>query len=262
MLRTLKGVGALATRSYHALSAVCGSMRIRQVSHSPNVIKYLNNPSKWSITGNSVSGLATSLYLVEPQIMVDAGTFVKINDTVVIPNDLLITHHHGDHNRVMGQHAKNNVTITDPVTEHHHNLGEKQYNMNVMNIIARTFELDHTVKCVGYGIESNINGKSQKEVLMMGDTRIDPFYEIKELLDYPVVVVECTNYDPEPHRIRMYKTYGHLSWLELRHVIKQNPDIYFHLIHPSSKLSRKQKWWIQKNLIEKEVHNAHMWIDY
>lgn len=190
--------------------------------------------------------------------MVDAGALLSNNDGKVIPSDLLVTHHHGDHNRNVGYYVEKGVRVFDPVSDHYHGLGGRTYNLT-NRTTAYTFELDHTIKSVGYGISSK-NGT--KEVAIMGDTRIDPLYEIPEILDWPVIVIECTNYDPEPHRVQMYRKYGHLSWIEIKDIIQKNPDNYFHLIHPSSKLSVKQKRWIQENLIEGAgIRNAEIWED-
>jgi phosphoribosyl 1,2-cyclic phosphodiesterase len=215
------------------------------------------------MTGTSSAGVATSLFLIEPQIMVDTGSLLTHRKSNIIPPDLLITHHHGDHNRNVGFYAEYNnenktrVNIVDPVTDHHHALGGRRYELN-NGIMAETIELDHTIKSVGYGI-MNVDGT--KEVAMMGDTRIDPLYEIPYILEYPVIVIECTNYDPEPSKISMYRRYGHLSWEEIKEVIMKNNDNYFHLIHPSSKLSFNQKRWIQDNLIEgAKIHNAAIWM--
>jgi ribonuclease BN (tRNA processing enzyme) len=229
-------------------------------------VKRLNNPSKWHISGTSVAGVATSLFLIEPQIMVDAGALLtnEHDDTNIIPSDLLITHHHGDHNRNIGFYAEqtndrrrgNTVNIVDPVTDHHHALGGRRYSLN-NGIFAETFELDHTIKSVGYGITS---ADGTKEVAIMGDTRIDPLYEMPEILDFPVIVIECTNYDANSNRIGMYRRYGHLSWKEIKDVIVNNKDNYFHLIHPSAKLDVRRKRWIQENLIERAgIHNAEIW---
>jgi len=188
--------------------------------------------------------------------MVDAGALLTHRERQIIPSDLLITHHHGDHNRFIGHYVEKGVRIVDPVTDHYHGLGGRTYDM-VNKATAHTFELDHTIKSIGYGISSE---DGTKEVAIMGDTRIDPLIEIPEILDWPVIVIECTNYDPEPNRVRMYRKYGHLSWVEIKGIIKKNSDNYFHLIHPSSKISTENKAWIQENLIESEgIKNAEIW---
>jgi len=232
--------------------------------------KKLNNPANWTIGGMSVAGVATSMYLVEPSIMVDAGALLTSRCKPVIPSHLLITHHHSDHNRHIGYYASRRVNIidpitnpntkpvTNPVTNPNNSLGGRVYEMS-NGIVARTIKLNHTVKSVGYGIES-LDGT--KEVVMMGDTRIDPLYEIPTILDYPVIVIECTNYDSDPQKIDMYNRYGHISWKEIKMIIDKNRDNYFHLIHPSSKLSKRQKYLIQKELItDNGIRNASIWLN-
>lgn len=235
--------------------------RLKSTYRNCSQFRYLNNPSNWRMTGTSIAGVATSLFLMEPRIMVDAGALLKNRKTPIIPSDLLITHHHGDHNRNIGYYAelkgKKSVNIVDPVTDYHHGLGGRTYELT-NEVHVKTIELDHTIKSIGYGLTSK---DGTKEVAMMGDTRIDPLYKIPEILEYPVIVIECTNYNPSPNKINMYRRYGHLSWAEIKDVIINNRDIFFHLIHPSSMMTFKKKYWIQKNLIEGAgITNARIWM--
>ena len=225
-----------------------------------SLIKPLRNPLNWNIAGHSTAGKGTSLYLIEPSIMVDAGRYVITNRKPVVPSDLLITHNHSDHIRHLDRYKKLGVDIINPTNEDADNLRNKFYAMSGSCVIVKTYELSHTVKSVGFGIMA-FNGRIlQKEVLILGDTLIDPFYEIPELLDYPVIVVECTNYYFD--KMSMYRQLGHINWLEIRDVILKNKDIYFHLIHPSSNLSKSSKLELQSKFINGEgIENAEIWID-
>lgn len=222
--------------------------------------KRLRNPSDWTITGYSVGGLYTSLCITEPGIMVDCGKLITdVDGKPIVPPHLLVTHHHGDHVRNIGFYRKFNSNIVDAVSHHKYDLMHKEFRLDD-TIGVRTLALDHTVQSVAYGIHTFKNGVEQPEVLVMGDTRINPFHEHSDIYKYPVVVVECTNYDP--YKNKMYHDSGHISWQEILPVIQKNPQMHFHLIHPSQKMSYTELVKARKILIDDAgIKNAEIWAE-
>lgn len=231
--------------------------RVHRVS-STVYHRRLQNPADWTLAGFSVAGLYTVLYLVEPGIMVDCGRHIKdVDGSPIVPPHLLITHHHGDHVRNYGFCKNFGTKIIDPVTDHKYDLLHKRYDLDPTTHV-RTFPLDHTVSSVGYGIHHGTESNRDPQVLMMGDTRIDPFYEHRQIYDYPVIVVECTNYDhtKDDH----YRKWGHINWTDIKPIIVKHPDITFHLIHPSQKISQKKCIEYQKTIESLGIRNAFIWI--
>lgn len=114
---------------------------------------------------------------------------------------------------------------------------------------------DHTIPCVGYafyraakklkpeyhgmpGHELGARRKRGEEIeqwsrsplfAFLGDTTPRVYTQHPELLDFPVVIAECTFLE---HPERAAKT-GHTSWLELEAIVAANPKTLFVLIHHS-----------------------------
>ena len=63
----------------------------------------------------------------------------------------------------------------------------------------------------------------------LGDTRPDVFARSPWLLDYPVVVTECTFLDDD--QLERARRIGHTVWSELRPIVEANPATTFVLTH-------------------------------
>jgi hypothetical protein len=205
-----------------------------------------------------------SLVKIKP----DNGSLVKINDPIIKSDNALITHHHMDHTRYVGRCRDSDHCVIDAVLDNY-NRDDKYYGIRYpehkidhsSTLIVKVHELDHTVKSVAHGTHSIKLGYDRRpEVLFFGDTRIYPLYETPDIFKYPVMVIECTNYDPD--KVAFYKRSGYISWQEIEPLIKANKDIYFLLIHPSSMMCQNMKRLVQRDLIDAQgIQNAEIWID-
>ena len=72
----------------------------------------------------------------------------------------------------------------------------------------------------------------------MGDTRPSVFKRNPWVLDYPVVITECTFLNEED--IALAHEAGHTHWTALKPFIEANPDTTFVLIHFSLRHSDSQ----------------------
>ena len=119
-----------------------------------------------------------------------------------------------------------------------------------------TFNLDHSVPTIGYGFSElktklrsdlvgltgkqiaekrrageNVNEQTSKKLFaFLGDTTHTIFENTpNKILQYPVVIVECSFIDDEhiDHSIEK----KHMHWNFLRPFVEQNPTVTFILIH-------------------------------
>ncbi|CAF1635469.1 unnamed protein product [Didymodactylos carnosus] len=142
------------------------------------------------------------------------------------------------------------------------------------NIKVRVFDMDHSVPCCGYGFYEcrqklkkefqHLSGKDigmlrktngvevTEEVMIplfafMGDTTAVIFNEYgKELLQFPVIIVECSFIDNDLHGERAADV-KHIIWDELQPFVLQHPNTIFVLIHFSQQYKCEQiKQFFQK----------------
>jgi ribonuclease BN (tRNA processing enzyme) len=77
-----------------------------------------------------------------------------------------------------------------------------------------------------------------------------------ELLEYKYVMVECTFLMDENKSVTDY----HIHWSELRNVIKENPNVYFMLVHFSMRYS-----WDEIDVYfskeKEEIPNMMIWMN-
>ncbi|MDG6105006.1 hypothetical protein Daura_32975 [Dactylosporangium aurantiacum] len=122
---------------------------------------------------------------------------------------------------------------------------------------VRVVDCEHKVPCVGFAFSSvkraikpefealKADGRqlaakrregveTDHEVVtplfaFLGDTRPDVFTRAPWLLDYPVVVTECTFLDDD--QLERARRIGHTVWSELRPIVQANPATTFVLTH-------------------------------
>lgn len=125
-------------------------------------------------------------------------------------------------------------------------------------------ECDHSVPCVGYAFREkkkilkeeyrNIPGKElgnlrkqgieiNREELVnrfvfMGDTEASVFEKYPELLDFPVIITECTFLSED--EIKNAKKTKHTHWNDLKPFVENNPKSLFILIHFSLRYSNSE----------------------
>ena len=72
----------------------------------------LPNPLRWHMNGYSKAGLGTSLFLEEPNVMIDAGVRPTKFYSQFVPKTVLITHEHGDHCK-FAKHVAKSIDNSD-----------------------------------------------------------------------------------------------------------------------------------------------------
>ena len=137
---------------------------------------------------------------------------------------------------------------------------------------------DHTIPCVGYafhlgrkklkaeyvGLPGRELGALRKQGVafeewertpkfaFLGDTSPKVYEDHPELLQMPLVIAECTFIE---HQERAQKT-RHTSWLDLKHIIAENPDTFFVLIHQSLRITPEE---LAKEVSKEGFTNVLVW---
>lgn len=70
------------------------------------------------------------------------------------------------------------------------------------------------------------------ELIFYGDTTAKTLCEDKDWKKYPVVIIECTIFEPE-EMVKPERLEEHIAWFQIEDVIKNNPNNYFVFIHSS-----------------------------
>lgn len=150
--------------------------------------------------------------------------------------------------------------------------------INKNAIRVRVFEMDHSVSCVGFGF-SKVRSKLKEQYkglkgsdianlrkegveiseeleervfVFCGDTTHLLFEKVKDILLYPIVVVECSFIREEEEE--KAKESKHMLWKNLKPIILANPKTIFVLIHFSMRYSKAEiKEFFQKESLE-NVH--------
>lgn len=126
---------------------------------------------------------------------------------------------------------------------------------------ARVFKCTHAVPCVGYAFQTTVSrlradlvglegsvikGLRKQGVTVtephvvprfayVGDTSIVVFADNPWLLDFPIIILECTFLE-ECHADRCARD-GHITWPQLEPYVRQNRQVTFVLIHFSLRYS-------------------------
>jgi ribonuclease Z len=154
--------------------------------------------------------------------------------------------------------------------------------LNKEGYFVRVYNMCHNVPTRGYGICQlrkklnpvylGLDGKELKKLRDTGvdinmyhrekifayvlDTNINCFSFSPELLEYKYVMVECTFLMDENKSVTDY----HIHWSELRNVIKENPNVYFMLVHFSMRYS-----WDEIDVYfskeKEEIPNMMIWMN-
>eukprot|EP01029_Cantina_marsupialis_P030439 TRINITY_DN824_c0_g1_i15.p1 TRINITY_DN824_c0_g1~~TRINITY_DN824_c0_g1_i15.p1 ORF type:complete len:323 (+),score=56.26 TRINITY_DN824_c0_g1_i15:57-971(+) len=87
----------------------------------------------------------------------------------------------------------------------------------------------------------------------LGDTTAEVFHKHPEILDCPVVIVECTSFgDFRAQR-------GHLHWDNLKPIVLDHPEITFVLIHFSNRFKPHH---VKEFFGKEDLPNVVPWVDY
>lgn len=153
----------------------------------------------------------------------------------------------------------------------------KRGNINYMIDIIKC---EHSVPSVGYGISETrkkllqkyigvpINiikntdnkelyyEKKVKKICFLGDTNINVFKNSPQILEYPIVIVECTFL--EASELKNAHKKFHICWTELEQIVRDNPDTTFVLIHFSNKYKND---YIEKFFKKLDIKNILPWVN-
>ena len=155
---------------------------------------------------------------------------------------------------------------------------------------VKVYNLDHNVSTRGYGIfrikkklreeYHGLPGKEIAELRKQGieisvdihepimayicDTTIKPFYNTPELLEFPHLFVECTflNSSDDRHSKEELKNAKHIHWVHLLPIVKDHPEITFHLIHFSARYDDQEIEDFFKDQCENHnLENVSPWLN-
>lgn len=156
-----------------------------------------------------------------------------------------------------GEYFENNMII-HPMDPGH------VFQTRQRGIIVRCFQMDHSVPSLAYGVASvkqklkpEYQGLPGAEIAKMrkagiqvvgdvetplfvfcGDTTAKCFSSSPGLLDYPVIIIECS-FLLEEDRAKAESS-KHMMWSDLEPIVLANPHIRFLLIHFSMRYSRQE----------------------
>jgi len=267
---------------------------------------------KFSLYGKSMGACTTGFHVKELAINLDAGAIVHTQR----PEQVFVSHTHLDHvNRITHMVSRTKpptfyvpLTTTTLVEKYLRTAQEltnneefkrdEDYQLNHIIVgvkggeeismkkgsqryIIKTYDLCHSVPCIGYGfslvkkklkpiyagLPGSEIGKLRKEgvevsdikfkklFLFCTDSTVEPFLTTPELLEYPVVIVECTFLDDD--NLTKTQTSSHMHWNSLKPVVQKNPNVTFVLIHFSMKYSKK---YIKEYFAKEEVKNVFIFV--
>ena len=268
----------------------------------------------YTLWGHSRSAERASFYLPELNLQLDSGLALPKDPRVV-----LVTHGHTDHScalstNFIGWQPKESVFFDLVVPEDQKEVtadyllaARRMFKANASRgmrpikiygakpgdsfvfdskvpVEVRTFECDHSISCLGYGLVEVRNklkkehlGKEGKELVRLkdageeityreehphlaylGDTSMRVFLNHPEILTYSTILMECTFLLPEDQVEARRKK--HIHWLFLKPLIKGHPKCTFYLTHFSMKYTAE----VIKDFFEKEENklpNVHIWVD-
>ncbi|CAF2772418.1 unnamed protein product [Rotaria sp. Silwood2] len=133
---------------------------------------------------------------------------------------------------------------------------------------VRVFDMDHSVSCCGYGFyecrkklkkeyqhltsQDIANMRRVDNNLELSEDRLFPLFAFMgdttpiifdrhsvELLQFPLIIVECSFIDNEQHAERA-SDIKHVIWDDLQRFVLQHPEIIFVLIHFSQQYNSEQ----------------------
>jgi ribonuclease Z len=142
--------------------------------------------------------------------------------------------------------------------------GESFHLKKYRDIKIRVFAMHHSVPCVGYGFSKTKTklkkeyadlkgqeiGKLRKDgvevseefeerlFVFCGDTTSKVFELSPEILQYQIVIIECSFFKEE-ERAKAKKSH-HILWQDLKPVVVANPQVRFILMHLSMRYKTKE----------------------
>jgi len=149
------------------------------------------------------------------------------------------------------------LTMNDPNTKNKYPIVGVVENdiIEIGNMYSiKVYNLNHCVPCRGYGLrhqktklKKEYMNKTREEIKLLKEHKVEIIEIITEkiliyltdtapvfnddILEYPVIITECTFYKPE--EITVANTAGHTHWQSLKPIIETHPDKTFILIHLS-----------------------------
>lgn len=101
---------------------------------------------------------------------------------------------------------------------------------------------------------------SEKKMAFMGDTTIDVFALHPEVLEYPLIFIECTFWT-EGLQEKAHER-GHIHWDSLKPFVKANPETIFVLIHFTLRFSERDiEEFFTKEAAAEGIKNLALWLD-
>ena len=224
-----------------------------------------------TISGFSRSKYRTG-YIIQPfNIYLDAGL-----PSPIPANIILLSHSHLDHidglYSILIESKNTPVMLPSSIRDNVSNLLDANHSLNgkkkkfknwepitstnfckvinSKNIIFTTYELDHSVPCLGYSIDyqnkrlkedyKHLEGKQLAElkkhnveitenylapmILFISDTGKNGIKDLP-FSRYPLIIIECTFLEDEHYEEAVSRK--HLHWKDLEPIVKNNPDNTF-----------------------------------
>lgn len=224
--------------------------------------------------------------------------FTMIQDTIPITDDNKIKLFCPEEattelkNYIMQLHNTNSLKDTRDTTNSYYIMNpvsaiynKQRLTINKQLMLLETVAADHTIPTIVYGFSviknkldpqyTSLSGKNiaelkkqnisvtieviEKKFCYVLDTSITILETNPFLLEYPIVIIECTFlYDDE---LPMASQKKHIHWLELKPYIIKNPSTLFILTHFSLRYKDSDINKFFNDIKEKEsINNIHPWL--
>lgn len=231
------------------------------------------NFKELTITGHSRSAEKTGFYIKELNWVLDAGEEMKESIKRVF-----ITHSHLDHSFFTPKYLLKDQKISifipkgtisyferyiistfkllkEPLESFEIKEVQEGDNFEIDGYTINIIECFHSVPTVGYLFSK----KEEKIFCYIGDTSIKIF-EKKEILEYSLIIIECTFLDDE-HEINAIDN-DHIHWNQLRPIVLKNPKTLFLLIHFSLRYYDDFiKDYFKKEIEKYSISNINVFLD-
>lgn len=255
-----------------------------------------------TIYGQSRGSQNTGFYIPELKMLLDTQTRMPCDAEII-----LVTHNHTDHcfslpMRLTHISSKPIILVPKETQEFfvdfvnacgrlercdksyespYKMIGVTEEDIFLDKCTIRTYKLDHSVPCRGYGIIMNktklkkeyggltkheiiklkrsdiiITEKVSENVLVyLTDTTTKIFDTYPELTTYKNIIVECTFFplgDGDKEMILAIES-KHTHWNDLYPIMKRNPNINFILIHFSNRYTVEDLMRFKSGVMEKNI---------
>ena len=103
--------------------------------------------------------------------------------------------------------------------------------------------------------------ETAKQFVFMGDTTVRVFEDHPEVLEYPLIFIECTLFGDSKLEQNARNT-THVHWNFLKPIVKANPHCLFMLIHFSLRWNEHQiEEYFDEQVKEEGITNLGLWLD-